>query len=172
MAQAGDLQQGATGQLRGGRPAHYLLKLGQGRGRVAEGLMDRALPKPSLARQVRPHLPVQGQRLGKPHFGTIDHRTLFPQQPQTLGLAEHGFVYGHPGLVGKRLIRGQIEPVRGQRLPVAALVKEQAHQPGLHPRPKGRPLGLLGRIAIHIQAGIDPVRCVGQQGLPHPRQLG
>ena len=35
VAQAGDLQLGATGQLRPGRPAHDSLKLGQGRGRVA-----------------------------------------------------------------------------------------------------------------------------------------
>ena len=62
--------------------------------------------------------------------------------------------------------------MRRQRLGIAALVKEQAHQPGLHPRPKSGPLGLLGRIAIHVQAGIDPVRRVGQKGLPHPSLLG
>ena len=62
--------------------------------------------------------------------------------------------------------------MRRQRLGVAAFVKQQAHQPGLHPRPKRRPLGLLGRIAIHLQAGIHSVRGLGQQGLPHPRLLG
>ena len=35
VAQAGDLQQGAAGQLRGGLPPYHLLKLGQGCGRVA-----------------------------------------------------------------------------------------------------------------------------------------
>ena len=62
--------------------------------------------------------------------------------------------------------------MRRQRLGVAALVKQQTHQSGLHSRPECRPFGLLGRIAIHLQAGIHPVRGLGQQGLPHPSLLG